>query len=339
MQALGTALAGAVALLDPAAIILAGGVAASLDVLAPLILAPLKRQLPPHLRGIDLRAGQFGPRAGLIGAAVAGRARSRMEETGMSDPTGLLKPDRRRPEPLVAPGRDGAARADRARRMDVRLADPQRGPAVRHAGHFAHHGAARAAQSRGSGAAAARARARHLRALGDGDRRRARAHQLHRRDARRWRWSPARGCSRRSGSRRARRSPMRWRSRWATPSCNCGGCGSATACPSASRPRICRRRASPGSIENASEVQSLYGWLREHYGIMPVEGQGGLSRRPGGGGPMPSFIQLAAGTPAFEVERIAYRSRGAVRIRPLDHARGPLRDPLHAVRLVLILKG
>lgn len=72
MRALGTALAGAVALLDPAAIILAGGVAASLDVLAPLVLAPLRRHLPPHLRGIDLRAGQFGPRAGLIGAAVAG---------------------------------------------------------------------------------------------------------------------------------------------------------------------------------------------------------------------------------------------------------------------------
>lgn len=28
-------------------------------------------QLPPHLRGITLRAGVFGPRAGLVGAAVA----------------------------------------------------------------------------------------------------------------------------------------------------------------------------------------------------------------------------------------------------------------------------
>ena len=72
MRALGTALAGAVALLDPQAIILAGGVAASLDVLAPLILEPLRRQLPPHLRGIALKPGQFGPRAGLVGAAFAG---------------------------------------------------------------------------------------------------------------------------------------------------------------------------------------------------------------------------------------------------------------------------
>lgn len=72
MRSLGTALAGAVALLDPGAIILAGGVASALDVLAPLILAPLRRQLPPHLRGIQLRPGRFGPQAGLVGAAFAG---------------------------------------------------------------------------------------------------------------------------------------------------------------------------------------------------------------------------------------------------------------------------
>jgi predicted NBD/HSP70 family sugar kinase len=72
MEALGTALAGAVALLDPAAIILAGGVVASLDVLEPLILTALRRQLPPHLRGIQIKAGHFGPTAGLIGAAFAG---------------------------------------------------------------------------------------------------------------------------------------------------------------------------------------------------------------------------------------------------------------------------
>lgn len=71
-QALGTALAGAVALLAPQAIILAGGVAASVDVLAPLVLPALRRQLPPHLRTIDIRPGQFGPRAGLVGAAFAG---------------------------------------------------------------------------------------------------------------------------------------------------------------------------------------------------------------------------------------------------------------------------
>jgi glucokinase len=72
MRALGTALAGAVALLDPALVILAGGVAKSLDVLAPLILDALRPQLPRHLRGIELRAGEFGARAGLVGAAFAG---------------------------------------------------------------------------------------------------------------------------------------------------------------------------------------------------------------------------------------------------------------------------
>jgi glucokinase len=72
MQALGMALAGAVGLLDPQTIILAGGVAGALDVLEPLILPALRRQLPRHLRSIGLRAGRFGPRAGLVGAAFAG---------------------------------------------------------------------------------------------------------------------------------------------------------------------------------------------------------------------------------------------------------------------------
>lgn len=72
MAALGTALAGAVALLDPQAVILAGGVAAASDVLAPPLLTALRRQLPPHLRRIAVRPGQFGPRAGLVGAAFAG---------------------------------------------------------------------------------------------------------------------------------------------------------------------------------------------------------------------------------------------------------------------------
>jgi predicted NBD/HSP70 family sugar kinase len=72
MTALGTALAGAVALLDPEAVIFAGGVAGSLDVLEPLIQSALARQLPPHLRSIPLKAGFWGPQAGLVGAAFAG---------------------------------------------------------------------------------------------------------------------------------------------------------------------------------------------------------------------------------------------------------------------------
>jgi glucokinase len=69
--ALGTALAGAVALLGSQAIIVSGGVADSLDVLASPMLAALRRNLPPHLRDVQLMAGAFGSRASLIGAAIA----------------------------------------------------------------------------------------------------------------------------------------------------------------------------------------------------------------------------------------------------------------------------
>jgi predicted NBD/HSP70 family sugar kinase len=72
MQILGTALAGAVALLAPRAIIFAGGVADAFDVLAPLIESGLVRHLPPHLRQVDLLAARHGSGAGLIGAAFAG---------------------------------------------------------------------------------------------------------------------------------------------------------------------------------------------------------------------------------------------------------------------------
>jgi predicted NBD/HSP70 family sugar kinase len=73
-QRLGTALAGAVALLDPEVILIAGGISAALDVLAPPILTAMQRHLPPHLRRIKIRAGTFGQRAGLVGAAIAGAA-------------------------------------------------------------------------------------------------------------------------------------------------------------------------------------------------------------------------------------------------------------------------
>ena len=69
--ALGTCLAGAVALLDPAVVLITGGVASAFDVLAPLTRAALSRQLPPHLRSIPIAVGHFGPGAVLAGAAVA----------------------------------------------------------------------------------------------------------------------------------------------------------------------------------------------------------------------------------------------------------------------------
>ncbi|MDB5561720.1 MAG: putative N-acetyl-glucosamine kinase 2, family [Hyphomicrobiales bacterium] len=82
MRALGTTLAGAVALLDPETVILAGGVAGGADVLVPPLLVALRRQLPRHLRGITVKPGTFGSRAGLVGAAFAG---SRGRDWGNGD--------------------------------------------------------------------------------------------------------------------------------------------------------------------------------------------------------------------------------------------------------------
>jgi predicted NBD/HSP70 family sugar kinase len=69
--AIGTALAGAIALVDPALILVAGGVSSAVDVLAPSIRAATERHLPAHLRSFRLEAGKFGAQAGLVGAAVA----------------------------------------------------------------------------------------------------------------------------------------------------------------------------------------------------------------------------------------------------------------------------
>lgn len=72
MDALGTAIGAAVALLDPAAIIMAGGVAEAFDVLEPLLRQAVDRRLPPHLRGVTLLPARHGAGAGLVGAAFAG---------------------------------------------------------------------------------------------------------------------------------------------------------------------------------------------------------------------------------------------------------------------------
>jgi predicted NBD/HSP70 family sugar kinase len=73
-QSLGTALAGAVALLDPEVILIAGGISSALDVLAQPVLETMRRQLPEHLQQIEIKAGSFGAHAGLVGAAIAGAA-------------------------------------------------------------------------------------------------------------------------------------------------------------------------------------------------------------------------------------------------------------------------
>ena len=70
-NALGTALVGAVALLDPQRVLVTGGVAEAFDVLGPAVLSVLHRQLPPHLRDIALAVGSFGAGASLAGAGIA----------------------------------------------------------------------------------------------------------------------------------------------------------------------------------------------------------------------------------------------------------------------------
>lgn len=70
-HALGLALAGAVALLDPQVVLVSGGVASSLQLLRPAILSSMHAQLPPHLRGVDIARGAFGTEASLVGAGIA----------------------------------------------------------------------------------------------------------------------------------------------------------------------------------------------------------------------------------------------------------------------------
>ena len=58
-----------------------GGIADALDVLGPTILAAMRRQLPAHLKSIGIRPGAFGPRAALVGAALAGAAGAEWRRT------------------------------------------------------------------------------------------------------------------------------------------------------------------------------------------------------------------------------------------------------------------
>lgn len=69
--ALGTALAGAVALLGTRLVVVSGGVADSLDILGPMIGRHLARQLPPHLRAVAIVEGRYGAGASLVGAGLA----------------------------------------------------------------------------------------------------------------------------------------------------------------------------------------------------------------------------------------------------------------------------
>ena len=80
--ALGTALAGAVALVDPGLVIVSGGLADAVAALEPSLRRALDRQLPPHLRDVEVTAGRLGPAAGLVGALHAARRGERWWEVG-----------------------------------------------------------------------------------------------------------------------------------------------------------------------------------------------------------------------------------------------------------------
>ncbi len=85
----------------------------------------------------------------------------------------------------------------------------------------------------------------------------------------------------------------------------------------------------PGLFEDAANVQSLYGWLKEHCGIIPVKAK--EVYRVGRVAEIDAeMIQLPAGTPAFEVERIAYDSRG-----PFEYALSTMRADRYEIRSTL----
>jgi GntR family transcriptional regulator len=85
----------------------------------------------------------------------------------------------------------------------------------------------------------------------------------------------------------------------------------------------------PGLFGAAANIQSLYAWLKTHCGVVPVKAD--EVYRVGRVGEADAMaLQLAAGTPAFEVERIAYDSRG-----PFEYALSTMRADRYEIRSTL----
>jgi GntR family transcriptional regulator len=87
----------------------------------------------------------------------------------------------------------------------------------------------------------------------------------------------------------------------------------------------------PGLYEQAGEIQSLYKWLEEHYRIKPIRADE-VYRVGSVGAEDAEMIQLPTGTPAFEVERIAYDSRG-----PFEFTLSTMRADRYEIRSVLYI--
>lgn len=84
----------------------------------------------------------------------------------------------------------------------------------------------------------------------------------------------------------------------------------------------------PGLFDSAAEINSLYGWLRDR-GITPVKAKetyrvGQVSAADA------ELIGQATGTPAFEVERIAYDAHG-----PFEYTLSTMRADRYEIRSVL----
>jgi GntR family transcriptional regulator len=85
----------------------------------------------------------------------------------------------------------------------------------------------------------------------------------------------------------------------------------------------------PGLFDEAATVQSLYAWLEDRCGIKPIRAN--EVYRVGRVAPLDAeFIELAASTPAFEVERIAYDSRG-----PFEYTLSTMRADRYEIRSTL----
>ncbi len=87
----------------------------------------------------------------------------------------------------------------------------------------------------------------------------------------------------------------------------------------------------PGLEKDAGSIQSLYDTLRSHYAIMPVKANevyrvGVVSEEDA------PLIQLPAGTPAFEVERVAFTTRG-----PFEFTVSTMRADRYEIRSTLYI--
>jgi GntR family transcriptional regulator len=87
----------------------------------------------------------------------------------------------------------------------------------------------------------------------------------------------------------------------------------------------------PGLFEQAGQMQSLYDWLRERFGIAPQKAKeiyrvGSVSAIDA------ELIQQAAGTPAFVVERIAYDATG-----PFEYTVSTMRADRYEIRSTLYI--